>query len=82
MAPLSTRSSSKRPTGNERVFADDAGRLWSATRTADAVIFTCMSDARQTGRALAIDDRVQEEEIGDETLRAWLGAAPKIGTLG
>jgi hypothetical protein len=45
------------------------------------VVFTCVSDARQAGRALAIDERVREEEIGDETLRAWLEAAPKIGTL-
>jgi hypothetical protein len=45
------------------------------------VIFTCISDARRAGRALAIEDAVREDEIGDETLRAWLGAAPRIGTL-
>jgi hypothetical protein len=81
MARLSTRRSTNRPSGNERVFADDAGRLWSAARTADAVIFTCISDARHAGRALAIDGAMREDEIGDETLRAWLGAAPRIGTL-
>jgi hypothetical protein len=49
--------------------------------TADAMVFTCISDARQSGRALAIDDTMREDEAGDETLRAWLGAAPKIGSL-
>ena len=81
MSRLPTRSSTNRPSGNERVFADSAGRLWSATDTASAVIFTCISDARQSGHALAVDHAMLEEEIGDETLRAWLGAAPKIGTL-
>jgi len=66
---------------DERVFADESGRLWSAVRTVHAVIFTCISDARQSGRALAIEDTVREDDAGDETLRAWLGAAPKIGSL-
>ena len=81
MPRLSARRSTNRPSGNERVFADDVGRVWSATRTAGAVIFTCISDARRAGRALAIEDAVREDEIGDETLRAWLGVAPRIGTL-
>jgi hypothetical protein len=81
MPRQSTRSSTNRPSGNERVFADHAGRLWSAADTVSAVIFTCISDARQSGRALAVDPAVLEEEIGDETLRAGLRAAPKIATL-
>jgi len=81
MPRLSPRRPANRPSGSERVFADDAGRLWSATRTSGAVIFTCISDARRAGRALAIEDAVREDEIGDETLRVWLGAAPRIGTL-
>jgi len=81
MARLSTRSSTNRPSGDERVFADDAGRLWSATQTASAMVFTCISDARQSGRALAVEGMVRGEEIGDETLRAWLRVAPRIGTL-
>ena len=64
-----------------RVFADEAGHLWSAVHTAGAVVFTCISDARRSGRALAIEDTQREDETGDETLRAWLGAAPKIGSL-
>ena len=81
MARLSTRRSTNRPSGSERVFADETGRFWSATRTASAMIFTCISDARQSGRAIALEGAMREEEIGDETLRAWLGAAPRIGTL-
>jgi hypothetical protein len=81
MTRMSTRSSTKRPSGSERVFADETGRLWSATRSADAMIFTCISDARQSGRALALEGAMRGDEIGDETLRAWLGAAPRIGTL-
>jgi len=76
-----TRRPHKQPAIDSRVFADDSGRLWSAVRTASAVVFTCISDARQSGRALAIEDTVREDETGDETLRAWLGAAPKIGSL-
>jgi hypothetical protein len=63
------------------VFSDDNGRLWSVARTPTALVFTCISDARQSGRALAIEDTLREEETGDDTLRAWLGAAPKIGSL-
>jgi len=55
--------------------------LWTAVETRDAMVFTCISDARQSGRALALDDTMREDEAGDETLRAWLGAAPKIGSL-
>ena len=75
------RRSIKQPVKDGRVFTDDSGRLWSAVRTAGAVVFTCISDARQSGRALAIEDTMREDETGDETLRAWLGAAPKIGSL-
>ena len=64
-----TRRPHKQPAIDSRVFADDSGRLWSAVRTASAVVFTCISDTQR------------EDETGDETLRAWLGAAPKIGSL-
>lgn len=76
-----TRRETKQTPVDGRVFADDAGRLWSAGYTAKAIVFTCISDARQTRRALAIEDTEREDETGDETLRAWLGAAPKIGSL-
>jgi hypothetical protein len=76
-----TRRPNNQVRADERVFADESGRLWSAVRTARAVIFTCISDARQSGRAIAIEDTTREDDAGDETLRAWLGAAPKIGSL-
>jgi hypothetical protein len=76
-----TRRPAKPTPADARVFSDDAGRLWSAVRTSGAIVFSCISDARQRGRALAIEDTVREDETGDETLRAWLGAAPKIGSL-
>ena len=76
-----TRRSAKQTPGDGHVFADESGRLWSAVHTASAVVFTCISDARQARRALAVEDTQREDETGDETLRAWLGAAPKIGTL-
>ena len=81
MSRQSTRQSTKGPQVDGRVFSDDNGRLWSVVRTTTAVVFTCISDARQSGRALAIEDALREEQTGDETLRAWLGAAPKIGSL-
>jgi hypothetical protein len=76
-----TRHPAKPTPAEARVFSDDAGRSWSAIRTPGAIVFTCISDARQSGRALAMEDTVREDETGDETLRAWLGAAPKIGSL-
>jgi hypothetical protein len=63
------------------VFADELGRLWSAAHTGEAVVFTCISDGRQSGRALAVDLATLADEVGDETLRAWLAAAPRIGRL-
>ena len=83
MVRLSARSTSKRVSGSERVFADDLGRLWSATPglIASAMIFTCISDGRQTSRAIALEPEMLEIDVGDDTLRAWLQAAPRIGTL-
>lgn len=70
-----------RKSGGERVFTDAVGRLWSAAHTGEAVVFTCISDGRQSGRALAVDVSTLSDEVGDETLRAWLDAAPRIGSL-
>ncbi|HTR78423.1 MAG TPA: hypothetical protein VMH39_09945 [Gemmatimonadaceae bacterium] len=70
-----------RKSGGERVFPDALGRLWNATHTGEAIVFTCISDGRQSGRALATDVASLSDDIGDETLRAWLNAAPRIGTL-
>ena len=73
------------PSGGERVFTDDQGRLWSAALEqrddpAGALVFRCISDGRQSVRALAVDP-LALIEAGDETLRVWLRAAPPVGTL-
>ena len=80
-----TRIAPHRPSGGERVFTDDEGRLWSAAleqrdAPGGALVFRCISDGRQSVRALAVDP-LALFEAGDETLRAWLRAAPRIGTL-
>ncbi len=76
---------SPRFSGGERVFTDDEGRLWSAAleqrdEPDGALVFRCISDGRQSVRALAVDP-LALLEAGDETLRAWLRAAPPVGTL-
>ena len=82
MARPSTRNSTLyRPYDGDRVFADDTGRLWAAASTGDAIVFTCISDGRGSGRAIAVDLASLDGSVGDDTLRAWLNAAPRIGTL-
>jgi hypothetical protein len=85
MPKLSNREKNLRPSGGERVFTDASGRLWSAlTHTDDqgvTVIFTCITEGRQSGRAIVVDLSQEVGDVGDETLRAWLEAAPRIGRL-
>jgi hypothetical protein len=81
MPRLSPRTPARRPSDGQRVFADDKGRLWSAVNAGDAIVFACISDGRQSGRAIAMDPRGLDDSVGDDTLRAWLRAAPRIGTL-
>ncbi|HEX8942402.1 MAG TPA: hypothetical protein VF785_04635 [Gemmatimonadaceae bacterium] len=81
MTTQSTRDANQRPSGGARVIADDKGRLWTAVHIGDAIVFACISDRRQTGRALVVDFANLDDSIGDDTLRAWLNAAPRIGTL-
>lgn len=74
----------RRPRGGERIFADDAGRLWGAAPergTDDAVVFSCITDPRQRVRAIAIDHTYELADVNDETLRDWLRAAPRMGRL-
>jgi hypothetical protein len=75
------RAVEHRPTGDERVFADESGRTWSATFTGEAIVFTCVSDGRQSGRAIAIPAGGLAGDVGDDKLREWLSAAPHIGRL-
>jgi len=82
MSRLSARrSTTRRRYDGDRVFADDTGRLWIAASIDDAIVFTCISDGRGSARALAVDSARLDDSIGDDTLRAWLDQAPRIGTL-
>jgi len=85
MSELSQHEHHNRPSGGERVFADAAGRLWSAAALTEAdrftVIFTCISDGRQSGRAILVDPVEEVGDVAEDTLRAWLEAAPRIGRL-
>ena len=80
------KSPDLRPSGGDRVFTDAFGRLWSAvshteTNSGITVIFTCITDGRQSGRAIVVELPEEVGDVGDETLRAWLEAAPRIGRL-
>jgi hypothetical protein len=85
MPRLTNKEKHTRPSGGERVFTDAFGRLWSAISHSDThgvtVVFTCITEGRQSGRAIAIDLPEEVGDVGDETLRAWLEAAPRIGRL-
>jgi hypothetical protein len=85
MQRVSTRNPPHRSSGGERVFTDDEGRLWRAALEErdgpdGALVFRCISDGRQSVRALAVDP-LALPDAGDEVLRAWLRAAPRIGIL-
>lgn len=87
MSKQSIRTSVRRPSGGERVFTDALGRTWSAAYVKgeadgnNAVVFTCVSEVRQSGRAIAVDLPGSVGDVEDDTLRAWLSIAPRIGTL-
>ena len=85
MQRATIRIAPNRRSGGERVFTDDEGRLWSAAleerdEPGGALVFRCISDGRQSVRALAVDP-LALLEAGDDTLRVWLRAAPPVGTL-
>ncbi len=85
MPKSTTRRAPVRPSGGERVFTDDQGRLWSAALDlrddpGGALVFRCISDGRQSVRALAVDPPAFRDAL-DDALRAWLGNAPRIGIL-
>ena len=81
------RSSTRqpRPSNGERVFTDAQGRLWSAAfeerdNPDPALVFRCISDGRQSVRALAVDPVALRDAV-DDALRVWLHNAPRIGIL-
>lgn len=75
-----TVNPSYRPSRGERVFADPSGHVWIATRTGEAMVFTCISECRNSSRAIAVDV-AEVNAVGDDTLRIWLNDAPRIGML-
>ena len=84
MPQPASRHPSRSQGEGQRVFTDDAGLLWSASFTRSgggAVEFSCVGDARRPVRAIAVDGTVALAEISDDTLRAWLRDAPRIGRL-
>ena len=81
MPKLTARPSGSGPSGRERVFADERGRLWNAAYAGEAIVFTCVSDGRESGRAIAITDGELTGDVANEELRIWLGSAPRIGRL-
>ena len=85
MPKSSSRQSPPRESGGERVFTDHEGRLWSAALEqrgdpTGALVFRCISDGRQSVRALVVDPIALRDAV-DDALRVWLHAAPRIGTL-
>ena len=81
MPRLSASSTTDRPSSGARVFADQAGRLWSVAYVGDAVVFACITGGRQALRAISAEAARIDDAVGDETLRAWLNSAPRIGML-
>jgi hypothetical protein len=45
------------------------------------VLFTCMADARQAVRAVAVGSEWRLRDVSDELLRTWLATAPTVGKL-
>ena len=87
MPRLTTTQRVRRPSNGERVFTDDKGSIWSASFVpggagdGNAIVFACISDSRQSVRAIAADPELSFAEVHDDTLRAWLRDAPRIGRL-
>ena len=46
-----------------------------------AVVFACITDARQPVRVLALGDDAREAEFTEELLRGGLANAPRLGPL-
>jgi hypothetical protein len=70
------------PTAGVRLFADHAGRRWSAAWTGrDGIVtFTCRSDPRER-RAMAAEPADGLAVASEATLRARLAAAPRVAYL-
>lgn len=80
------RRSARRSSGVERLFEDEAGRLWSAGRTftpqgGEAVLFSCIGDSRESPRAIASPHEFRLAEVTIADLRSLLDRAPRVGVL-
>ena len=63
MPDSTPRAPARPPAGEERVFVDDAGRLWNAAlarRSESAVLFSCISESRTAVRAIAAEHALHE----------------------
>ena len=83
MAPVPTPShGAEPPVAGVRLFADDAGRRWSAAWTGRDGIetFACRSDPRER-RAVAVEPPDALAAASEATLRARLAAAPRVAYL-
>jgi hypothetical protein len=84
MPPPTSHNAPQRSSGSERLFSDTAGRLWSAAfsgRRHEALVFSCLSDAREPTRAIAVPPRFHLSDPNDDELRRMLGEAPEVGRL-
>jgi hypothetical protein len=81
----SLRQRPRRHFAEDHVFADDVSRLWNAAMSRHgrewAVVFACITDARQPIRVLAVSDDARGGEHTEEMLREWLANAPRLGPL-
>lgn len=84
------RRPTRRSSGAERVFEDRAGRLWSAGPARmptdagveeDVLLFVCVSEVRESPRAIAFPQGLRLAEANAEALAALLADAPKIARL-
>jgi hypothetical protein len=80
----SPRKAPNRSSGSERLFSDAAGKLWSAAFSAssqEALVFSCLSDAREPTRAIAAPPPFRLADTSDDELRRLLAEAPEVGRL-
>lgn len=84
-SPLGRRRP-RRSSGVERIFEDADTRLWSAGRTftpegGELLLFSCISDARESTRAIATPPSFHLPDVGVDELRELLARAPRVGVL-
>lgn len=90
MSSSPNRRPTRRSSGAERVFEDRTGRLWSAGPARmpteaggeeDVLLFVCVSEVRESPRAIAFPQGLRLADVTPEALAALLADAPKIARL-